>query len=159
MNVIIIYSSKYGCTAACAKYLKAGLSDTVTLTNIDNVNTKTIGLENYDTVILGSSIYVGSISKKMRIFCKENIDLLCRKRVGLFLCCAFPEQLTEYISGNFPPALQKNAVVIKDFGGETNMDKMNAIDKMIMKAVTKGNPKSLKILHENIDRFIKEISM
>lgn len=157
MNTIIIYSSKYGCTTDCARYLKAGLSGSVTLTDIDNTNS--ISLENYDVVILGSSIYIGKISKIMQKFCKENADLLSKKRVGIFLCCAFPEQLTEYLAANFPPTLLKNSVVIKDFGGEARIDKMKFIDKSIMKAAIKGSHEKLKISHESMDSFIKELTM
>lgn len=157
MNTIIVYSSKYGCTADCAKLLKSRLSGTVELSNIDQTNSKTLLLENFDTIILGSSIYVGSISKKMRAFCNENIDMLNRKRVGIFICCAFSGQVSEYLSKNFPVTLLKSAVIIKDFGGEARMNKLKGIDKFIMKAATKGNYENLKISFENIENFIKEI--
>ncbi|WP_099466923.1 flavodoxin domain-containing protein [Konateibacter massiliensis] len=158
MNTIIIYSSKYGCTADCAEYLKSGLSDSAKLTDIDKTNSNAIALESYDTVIFGSSIYVGAISKKMRKFCKENVELLSKKRVGIFLCCGFPEQAKEYLTTNFPSTLLKSAIVIKDFGGEARIDKMKFIDKSIMKTVMKGNHEALKISHENIDAFIKELN-
>lgn len=109
----------------------------MTLTDIDNANS--ISLENYDAVIFGSSIYIGKISKAMQKFCKENADLISKKRVGIFLCCAFSEQVTEYLTANFPPTLLKNSIVIKDFGGEARVDKMKFIDKSIMKAAMKGN--------------------
>ena len=158
MNTAVIYSSKYGCTIDCANYIKAGLPAKVTLVNIDTTNSQSIDLEMYDTIILGSSIYIGAISKKMRTFCKERMDLLSRKKVGLFLCCAYPEEAAEYFSKIFPPALLKNAVAVKEFGGEARIEKMNTIDKLIMKAVTKGNRDSLKLLYENMDCFIRELS-
>lgn len=159
MNTIIIYSSKYGCTSDCAKYLKSGSSGLVMLTDIDKINSNTINLENYSTVIFGSSIYIGAISKKMRKFCNENIDLLDKKRVGIFICCAFPEQIKEYLATNFPSKLLKSAVTIKDFGGEARIDKMKFIDKLITKAVIKGNHENLKISHENMDNFKKELDI
>lgn len=157
MNTIIIYSSKYGSTLDCAKSLN--LPGSVSLVDIGKTNPKTISLEHFDTIIFGSSIYIGAISKKMRAFCNDNIDLLSKKRVGIFLCCAFPAQINEYLSTNFPSELLKSAVVVKYFGGEARMDKMKAFDKMIMKAATKGNCENLKISHENIESFIKEISL
>lgn len=159
MNAIIIYSSKYGCTADCSNYLKSGLSGSVTLADIDKTNSQSIDLKNYDTIIFGSSIYIGGISKKMRTFCNQNIDLLSKKRVGIFLCCSTPAQMDEYLSKNFPSILLKNAVAIKNFGGEVRLDKMKVIDKLIMKAVTKGNYENFQISHKNIESFIREISM
>ncbi len=159
MNTIIIYSSKYGCTADCAMLLKSGLSGTAELADINEINPKTLLIESFDTVILGSSIYIGAISKKLRAFCIENVDVLSRKRVGIFLCCGVPEQTKEYLSKNFPEALLKRAVVVKDFGGEARMDKLKGLDKLIMRAAMKDNYESLKISHDHLESFIKEISM
>ncbi|MDD3417779.1 MAG: flavodoxin domain-containing protein [Lachnospiraceae bacterium] len=158
MNAIIIYSSKYGCTADCAKVLKSRLSGTVELVNIDQTNPKAILLENFDVIIFGSSIYIGAISKKMRAFCNEYIEVLNRKRVGIFLCCAFPEEMNQYLSKNFPELLLKSAVTIKNFGGESRTDKLKGMDKLIMKAATKGDYSKLKISDKNIESFINEIS-
>lgn len=159
MNTIIIYSSKYGCTADCAALLKSGLPGTVELADINEINPQTLILESYDTVILGSSIYIGAVSKKMRAFCMENADVLSRKRLGIFLCCGFPAQLNEYLSKNFPAVLLESAVVVKDFGGEARIEKLKGINKLIMRAAMKDNYESLKISHEHLESFIKEISM
>lgn len=156
MSTIIIYSSKYGCTTDCAKYLKSALSGSVTLTDIDNTNV--VSLDNYDTVIIGSSIYIGKISKKIQQLCKEKLNLLNQKKVGIFLCCAFPEQINEYLTTNFPSALLECAATVKCFGGEARVDKMKFIDKSIMKAALKGNNKKLQISHKNMDSFIKELN-
>ncbi len=62
MNTIIIYSSKYGCTKDCANILKNKLSDNITIVDINNNNK--IELSKFDKIIIGSSIYAGSVSKK-----------------------------------------------------------------------------------------------
>lgn len=110
----------------------------------------------YDTVILGSSIYIGYVSKKMRTFCKKRLDLLSRKRVELFLCRGYPWEAAEYFSKSFPPLLLKNAAAVKAFGGEARIEKMKTIDRLLMKAVTKGKSDSLKLSYENMDCFIRE---
>lgn len=158
MNTMIIYSSRYGCTADCANYLKEGLSGTAALIDIENTDSKNIEMTGYDTVILGSSIYVGAVSKKLRIFCKENETTLNKKRVGIFLCCAFSEQATEYISKNFPPSLVEHAAAIQTFGSDARTEKMRVIDKLIMKAATKGREEVLKISYESMDSFIRVLN-
>lgn len=157
MNTILIYSSKYGCTADCANYLKINLSGHVALVDINKADTQ-IGLEKFDTIIIGSSIYVGAVSKKLRMLCNNNIDLLSKKRVGIFLCCAFPEQANEYLSANFSSILLENAKAVKIFGGEARLEKMNFLDKLIMKSATKGNYENLKISHENLENFVREMN-
>lgn len=157
MKTMILYSSKYGCTADCAKLLQMGLPGSTELANIDQINSKTFSLEPYDTVIMGSSIYIGAISKKMRLFCHEHMEVLGRKRVGIFLCCGTPSELSGYLSKNFPAELLKHAVTVTNFGGEARMDQLKGIDRLVMKIATKGNEKSLNLSHENIAHFIKEI--
>lgn len=157
MNTLIIYSSKYGCTTDCANYLKNGLLGSTTLIDIDQTNPKSIAWENYETIIIGSSIYIGSVSKKIRTTCNENIDLLLKKRVGIYICCAFSEQKTEYFNKNFPPELLENALATMAFGGEARLEKMNTLDKLIMKAATKGQNTSLQISYVYMDEFIKKL--
>lgn len=159
MNTMIIYSSKYGCTKDCANYLKSGLSGSAVLTDIDHETIDASVLEHYDTVILGSSIYIGAISKKMKTLCKDYMVLLSRKRLGIFVCCGFKEQSNEYFTANFPPELLKSAIIMKEFGGEARTDKMKFFDKFVMKAAMKGHPDTLKISRENMDRFIEVLNM
>lgn len=77
MNTIIIYSSKYGCTKDCANILKNKLSDNVTIVDINNNNK--IELSKFDKIIIGSSIYVGSVSKKIQVLCNDNVELFKQK--------------------------------------------------------------------------------
>lgn len=158
MNTIIIYSSKYGSTADCAKLLKAGLSNFVTLADIDDTSPQTMDFGKYDTIIIGSSIYVGLVSKKISAFCSEYKDLLLKKRIAIFVCCGFPEKINEYISANFFAELLEHAVVVKSFGGEARLVKMKTVDKLIMKVVTKGNYNNLTISKSEIDNFITAIN-
>lgn len=158
MNTIIIYSSKYGCTADCANYLKRGLPGSVTLADINNHDHLVNDLENYDTVIFGSSVYVGAISKKMRMFCRNHVDLLNTKKIGIFLCCGIPAEVNGYFAKNFPSVLLENAVVTKYFGGEARIDQLKGLDKIVMRVVARGNYDRFKILPDNIESFIKKIS-
>ncbi|NMS91424.1 flavodoxin [Clostridioides difficile] len=157
MNTIIIYSSKYGCTKDCANILKNKLSDNVTIIDINDSNTK-IELSKFDTIIIGSSIYVGSVSKKIRVLCNDNIELLNKKRVGVFLCCGFSEQADKYLKSNFPASLLENVNAIGIFGSEARLEKMNFLDKLIMKSVAKGNYDSFKISQDNIDDFLRNFN-
>lgn len=157
MNTIIIYSSKYGCTKDCANILKNKLSDSVTIVDINDNNTK-IELSKFDTIIIGSSIYVGSISKKIRVLCNDNIELLNKKRIGIFLCCGFSEQADKYLKSNFPSSLLENANATGIFGSEARLEKMKFLDKLIMKSVAKGNYDNFKISQDSIDNFLKNLN-
>jgi len=157
MKRLVIYASKYGCTADCASYLKDHLSGDVTLIDINKAS-KQIELEEFDTIIIGGSIYVSKISKKLREFCESNLDMLINKRIGIFLCCALSEQVDEFFTTNFPAALLNHAKTTKTFGSEARIEKMSFLDKMIIKAVTKGDFSNFKISQENMEAFVREIN-
>ncbi|MEG0919102.1 MAG: flavodoxin domain-containing protein [Anaerovoracaceae bacterium] len=154
MNTLILYASKYGCAMDCGVEVKNKLSGDVVLVDIKNNNDK-INLEQYDTVIIGSSIYVGAIPKELKNFCADNIDILKSKKVGIFLCCASMDEADKYFESNFPEDLLRSAKVVKAFGGEARVDKMGFMDKMIVKVATKGNPQGLKINRESLDEFAR----
>jgi menaquinone-dependent protoporphyrinogen oxidase len=157
MNSVIIYSSKYGCTADCARVLKSRLSSDTSLVDIDKTKDGII-LEKYDTVILGSSIYVGKVSKKIIILCNDNTELLCSKNLGIFLCCGFSNEFKAYLSANFQPKLIKSAKAVEAFGGEAKIDKMSFIDRTIMKTVAKGKYEKFSISTENIADFASKMN-
>lgn len=157
MNTIIIYSSKYGCAKDCADYLKSSLSDNVTLFDINNTDSSIIDLETYDTIILGSSIYIGAISKKMQTFCMKHVDVLSNKTMGIFLCCGFPAEIDSYFTKNFPSLLLEKAAITACFGGDARPQNMKFIDKVVLKVATKGNYEHLKISYENMDSFIRTL--
>ncbi|MDX5650052.1 flavodoxin domain-containing protein [Clostridioides difficile] len=86
MNTIIIYSSKYGCTKDCANILKNKLSDNVTIVDINN---NKIELSKFDKIIIGRSLYVVSVVKKIQVICNDNVEVLNKQQVGIFRCCGF----------------------------------------------------------------------
>ena len=154
MKTLIIYASKYGCTADCATYLKDKLSGEITLIDINKTDEQ-IQVETFDTIIIGGSIYAGQLSKKLRTFCKNNIDILSKKRIGIFLCCVQADETDKFFTANFPPELLKHAEATEVFGSEARFEKMKFLDKTILKAVTKGDFSSFKISYDNIDKFAK----
>ena len=156
MKTLIVYASKYGCTADCAKYLQTKLSDDVTLVDIEKT-AKSVELSSFDTVIIGGSVYISKVSKKLRAFCDSNLDTLLSKKIGIFLCCALTDQSDEFLKTNFPATLLDHAVTTGIFGSEARLDKMSFLNKTIIKTVTKGDFSSFKISHDNIDKFIQQM--
>jgi menaquinone-dependent protoporphyrinogen oxidase len=55
----------------------------------------------FDTIILGSSIYIGQVDKHLKNFISMNMDVLKSKRVGIYLCCGFEENVQTYLDTNF----------------------------------------------------------
>ncbi|MDH7552618.1 MAG: flavodoxin domain-containing protein [Spirochaetota bacterium] len=61
MKEIIIYSTKYGSVERSAKMLKSYLPEDTVPVNVKNE--KEVNIEDFDTVILGGSVYMGKIQK------------------------------------------------------------------------------------------------
>lgn len=156
MKTLIIYATKYGCTEKCANILAKELGNDVKLVNIKFESN--VDVTDYDTVIIGGSVYIGKIQKEISEFCKNNINKLKEKNIGLFICAMQEEMIETEINQNFLPELLIKAKSIKHFGGEFLLDKMGLMDKIIVKKVAKVTTNKSNILTENIKKFAIEIA-
>lgn len=156
MKTLIIYATKYGCTEKCANILAKELGNDVKLVNIKFESN--VDVTDYDTVIIGGSVYIGKIQKEISEFCKNNINKLKEKNIGLFICAMQEKMIETEINQNFLPELLIKAKSIKHFGGEFLLDKMGLMDKIIVKKVAKVTTNKSNILTENIKKFAIEIA-
>lgn len=157
MTTAIIYASKYGCAADCAVYLKNNLAGDIMLIDI-NKTAEQINLEKFDRVIIGGSVYAGKINKKLRAFCQSNLGILTQKKLGLFLCCVPSKTADRFWAANFPKALLDSVQTKKIFGSEARLEKMGLADKLIIKAVTKGDFSNFKLVEANLVAFVAEMA-
>ena len=156
MKTGIVYATQHGCTEECALKLKAGLSGEVALFNIKKK--QKIQFDAYDTIIIGGSIHAGMVQKSIQKFSKKHLNELSRKRIGLFLCCMEKgEKAEEQFNNAFPQKLRNHAKAKSCFGGAFNFDKMNFIEKAIIKKVANVEESISSVSYESIKKFIKEI--
>lgn len=156
MKTIIVYAGKYGCTEDCVIKLKSKLDGEVNLVNA--AKDKVPSLAGYDSVVIGSSIYVGQIHKKVKSFIDNNLNMLLEKKISLFLVCGFIEKFDETVAANFPKALIDNAQSIECFGGELNIDKMNFLHKGVVKMIEKEvDISKIKTMPENIEKLANQM--
>ena len=112
----------------------------------------------YDTIIIGGSIHAGMVQKSIQKFCKNHIELLLKKKIGLFLCCMEKgEKADEQFRNAFPKELQDHAQAKGCFGGAFDFDRMNIIEKAIIKKVVNIDQSISTLSAESIQKFIKEI--
>ena len=105
--------SKHGTTEKVADILKENLKEKdIQIFNLrKNGN---ININEYDNIIIGSSIHAGKNQTKIRQFCNNNKSLLLNKKIGLFICCmetnekaleqlenAYPKELRDHSVGNY----------------------------------------------------------
>lgn len=135
MKTLIVYATKYGSTEKCAKKLTEKLTGEVDLCNLAVLVTN--DLQHYDKVIIGGSIYAGRIQKQVTEFCAKNSQILKEKQLGLFICGMMINQAETELCNAFAPELYSKAVVKDFFGGELKFQKINFLEKFMVKMVSK----------------------
>ena len=157
MNTIILYASIYGYTKDCATKLSKQLKGEVLLINV--LTDKIPTIDEFDNVVIGGSIYMGQISKKIKVYCTSNIDLLKNKRVGLFLCCGLPKNYEINIKNAFPEELLKHAISVESFGGELRIEKMKFTHKILVGIMKKAAAKEEKVIAKQMPENITKMAV
>jgi menaquinone-dependent protoporphyrinogen oxidase len=157
MKTAIIYATKHGCTEKCSQTLARELQVNTELINLET--SKEIDLMNYDTLILGGSIHAGTINKALKKFITKNLDQLIEKKVGLFICCMEEdEKAQEQFNNAFPEQIRTISKANGFFGGAFDFEKMNFIEKAIIKKIANIDKSLSKINDQNIKKFAEEIA-
>lgn len=158
MKGIIIYATRYGCTEKAAKILREKIPGGMKTVNI--MQEKAADLSQFDTVILGGPVYVGKTLKCLTNYMRQNIEILKKKRLALFLCAGEqdPKQTEQLFCNAFPEELNKNAVAREVFGGELHWEKLDFMTKLILKLVKGIKEGYSRLSEEKIARFANEIA-
>lgn len=156
MKTAIIYSSKYGTTEKVAyligKQLSADEVDYISLKD-----DKLPDIEEYDKIIIGTSIYAGNTTKEMRAFCFNNRELLQNKKLGLYICCMIKKQEDSQLDKAYPPYVSKFAIAKEALGGEMLFDKMNFFERFLCRKIMKVNSSVSALNHDAITAFSQKM--
>lgn len=152
MRTLIAYVTSHGCTEKAAQILEEQLKDDVTIVNLKKSSRP--DLSSFDTIIIGGSIHAGQIQRRVKRFCQAHQDTLKQKRLGLFLCCMEEgDTAQKQFDEAFSVELRTHAAVTGLFGGEFNFDKMNFLQRAIVKKVAGITENVSKIKKDNIHQF------
>jgi len=156
MKTLIIYATKHGCTEKCANKLKNNLPGDIDMVNLQDK--RDFGLADYDKIIVGGSIHMGKVQKAVKDFCEHNADVLNQKKLGLYLCCMEEgEAANKQFNEAFPDDLIAHASATGIFGGEYNLEKMNFIERFMIKRIAKTDKSVSKISEDQIIKFAESI--
>ena len=152
MKTLVLYASKHGAAFEIAKRI-ASKFDKAALFDLKQGGVPPIA--EFDCVIIGSSIYAGTIRKEAKVFLTQNGDILRGKRLGLFLCGMDSSKEQEYLEANFDPDVLHAATAVGFLGGIFDPEKAGPIERFIMKTVAKQK-EYLNTMDDNkISRFAK----
>lgn len=135
-NIIIIYISKHGAVKKCASILSKKLNGNVELYDLKQQGPN-IDLSRYNKIIIGGSIYIGRINSEVREFCKHNMPMLKKKKIGLFISCTeMGNAAFKQLNKAFPQELLVNASAKDFFGGELKFKTLNFLEKFFIRVVS-----------------------
>ena len=153
----IVYASSRGTTEKVARHIQQGLGfENTQLFNLKT--TKAIDLSQFDTLVIGGSIHAGQMQGKVKRFCKNNMVELLQKRIGLFMVGMNEPEFEKELNNAFPELLRKHAKTSKCVGGEFLFEKMNCIEKLIVKKVSGITEDVSKIDGDKIGELVEEIN-
>lgn len=155
MSTLILFASSNGCAAKSALMIKEKLKDNVQVISFKEKHLPE--LADFETVIIGGSIHAGKIQKSVAKFCEKNKTELLKKKLGLFLCCMEEgEKAKKQFDDSYTEELRNHSSANGLFGGEFDFDKMNFLEKMIVKKVANITESVSKFKEDELEKFVEK---
>jgi menaquinone-dependent protoporphyrinogen oxidase len=140
-KILVAFATKYGSTQKIAEVIGEELRQAELQADVVAVD-RVRDLTSYKAVILGSAVYIGKWRKEAVEFLKKNVQPLAERPMWLFSSGPTGEgDPVELMKGwRFPAELQPLVDQIKPrdiavFHGNLNLDKMNFLEKGLIKNV------------------------
>lgn len=157
MKTAIIYTTKHGTTEKVAGMINSFSSSAAELINLKKV--RNVDLGQYDKVIIGGSIHAGKVQNRIAKFCQVHNNELMQKKLGLFLSCMEEDKAQEQFNNAYPEPLRNHAMSNKLTGGEILLDKMNFLERSIVKKIGKMTESVSKIKEDKIKELVTEMEL
>jgi len=155
MKTAIVYASSHGTTEKVVGIIAEKLSgDEITI--FDLKKQKNISIESYDKIIIGGSIHAGKMQKRVQEFVGKHNETLKAKTLGLFVCGMEPnpeKQIVE-LESSYPAEIRQKANISAFVGGEFLFEKMNFVQKMIIKKIAHTDKSVSALQQQTIENFI-----
>ncbi len=158
MKNLIVYATKYGSVANAAQLLAGELQGTTDLVRLGHDDVP--NLDEYDSVAIGGSIYIGNIQKEVKEFCRDFKAELLEKKLGLFICAGEKneEKQRDIIRKNFPSELIDHSTATGWFGYEVHFEKASFMDRTVIRLIMRVKESFSDLKKENIAEFAARIN-
>ena len=154
MKTIILYATKYGASGEAARRIAEKIDGAVAC----NLKQDSIPpLDGFDCIIFGSSLYAGMIRREAKAFLSKNSACLQGKKLGLFLCGLGADGADGFFKKNFPAELLQAAKAKGFFGGIFDPKKTGALERLILRIVTKQSAYMNTISDRRIEQFVNDM--
>ncbi|MCL2759305.1 MAG: flavodoxin domain-containing protein [Treponema sp.] len=153
MKTIILYATKHGAAGEIAQRIAEKIDGAV----VHDLKQALPSLADFDCIIVGGSIYAGSIRKEAKTFLTKNAEILKEKKLGLFLCGLDSSGKAAYFEKNIPADILQTAKAKSFLGGIFDPKKTGAMERFIIKIVTKQSCYMSTIKDEKIVKFAEQM--
>ena len=131
MNILIAYASRGGVSKRCAEMLAKELTEHHTVSVVDCRKENIPTPDSFDVIVLGSSVRMENIDRRIRKYVRSNIDALNSKPCAVYICCGFTKLFSEYAESLFPRRFEPS-LKFHLFGGELKPERVHGIDKLMV---------------------------
>jgi menaquinone-dependent protoporphyrinogen oxidase len=150
MKTLIVFASKYGGTRVVAGKIAKEMNPFL----ICELDKNTIpDMNQFDCIVLGGPVYAGNIHKSVAAFVKDNIDILLKKKIGIFIAGLENSEREEPFTANFPETLLKHATAKEITGGICDPKTLSFFPRTLMRMITKTADYKSTVSDEKIKRF------
>ena len=130
-KILVLYASRNGATKYCAEMLAKKLESTHDISLV-NVTQAKPSPDDFDVIVLASSVRMGKINKAMKKYIKEHRAILSQKHTAVGFCCGLTRLFEEYVETQLPKDLVCS-LGHHLFGGELKPEKLRGLDKIFVK--------------------------
>jgi menaquinone-dependent protoporphyrinogen oxidase len=156
MKTLVAFASRQGCSEKSARLIQRMLGADCDIVDLDIESD--IDLAPYETVIVGGPIYFGKLRGTVRYFCERNLQALLERRIGLYICCMQSGEIAlQELREAFPSALLAHASATGIFGGEIQMERINFIERFIVRAVVRTEYRLSSFSQERVSQFLNQL--
>lgn len=134
-KTLILYATRHGATAEAARRVAAYFPGCT----VRDIASGECGISEYDRILIGSNIRMGTFDRRIRKLLLRNIGMLCEKELGFFICCCFVENAPIYFQNNVPPQLLAVAKATSALGGVLNRKELHGLDRYVANMVLKAD--------------------
>lgn len=158
MKTLIAYCSRHGSAEKIAHLLYLEIEHgPVRLLDLSQESFPE-NLKGFDQVIVGGSIHYGQIQSSVKNFCLHFSNELMDKRLGLYMCYMLEDKAQEEFENAYPEELRNHAIALGFFGGELMIDKMNFLEKFIVRRMMHETEPVFKLDEVEVDSFLTKIN-
>ena len=129
MKVIIVYATKNGVSKQASMMLAQKLQGFSTVEAYD-INDNPPSPDGYDVAVVGGSIRMSRLNKKLKKYIKDNASALSNMHSAAFICCGLTNDFEDYVTTEIPKSI-KFSLGIECFGGELKPSKLRGMDKIL----------------------------